>query len=123
MVFQFASADADGSAEIASNSYSSGGNGDDTSRHVGQWIERMKNVQTRTPQSKRRKLDDEEDPQKGQAMQFRGGTGILASHVHEQRKQANGSTVSQATTVDLTDGKKSNVASLISQVAHWIHRK
>lgn len=66
----------------------------------------MNNVQHRSnvPQTKRRRIDESEGSQDGTNTPIRGGSGILGEYVREKRNEAKGSTVSQATTVDLTSG-------------------
>lgn len=106
VIFQFASTGIDSDVEPSTDSSTSGGHDAQNASHVGQWIERINNVQNRSlvPQSKRRKLDEEQNAQGGQAVQARG-SGILGDYVQEKRNEANGSTLPQAPTVDLTDGK------------------
>lgn len=66
----------------------------------------MNNVQHRSaiPQAKRRKTEDQDGSQDGANATPRGGSGILGEYVKDKRKEANGSTASQALTVDLTSG-------------------
>lgn len=74
---------------------------------MGGWIERMNNVQHRStiPQAKRRKVEDRDGSQDGSNGAPRGGNGgILGEYVKDRRMEANGSSASQAMTVDLTDG-------------------
>lgn len=106
VVFQFSnpnelpSAGPSSRASTPSSAYGGGGNG------VGGWIERMNNVQHRStiPQAKRRKTEDQDGSQDGANAAPRGGSGILGEYVKDKRKEANGSTASQALTVDLTSG-------------------
>lgn len=106
VVFQFsspnesASAGPSSRASTPSSVHANGANG------VGAWIERMNNVQHRSnvPQPKRRKTEDWELSQDGGPALVRGGSGMLGEYVQEKRREADGSTASQAMTVDLTDG-------------------
>lgn len=74
---------------------------------VGNWIERMNNVQQRSavPQAKRRRVDDVNGDQNGASVPVRhGGSGGLGEYVRDKQKEANGALATQAMMVDLTAG-------------------
>ena len=106
MLFQFSGPNGTSSATASGASTPSGSDGQGANG-VGRWIERVNNLQDRAdvPQSKRRKLEDEEAFQTGTALPMRGGTGILADYVKEMRKEGIALAPAAAATVDLTDGK------------------
>ncbi|KAH7149984.1 SNF2 family DNA-dependent ATPase [Dactylonectria estremocensis] len=112
VVFQFSnpndipSAGPSSRASTPSSAYGGGANS------MGGWIERMNNVQHRStiPQAKRRKVEDRDGSQDGSNGAPRGGNGgILGEYVKDRRMEANGSSASQAMTVDLTDGNDDEV--------------
>lgn len=117
MVFQFASTSAETPVESPGYSSAEGTPGGQNVNGVGHWIERMNNVQRRStvPQPKRRRIDDEQNLQNGQAAQVRSGSGILGAYVREKRQDSSGSAFSQPTTVDLTDGESQLAPLLLSR--------
>ncbi|KAI5463322.1 SNF2 family DNA-dependent ATPase [Mariannaea sp. PMI_226] len=106
VVFQFSSPNDSPSAGPSSRASTPGSMHANGVNGVGGWIERMNNVQHRSnvPQPKRRRTEDWEMSQDGGPAVIRSGSGILGDYVQENRGEADGSTASQAMTVDLTDG-------------------
>ncbi|CAM1511418.1 Fc.00g089310.m01.CDS01 [Cosmosporella sp. VM-42] len=106
VVFQFSSANGSSSAGPSSRASTPGSIQGHSTNGMGNWIERMNNVQHRSavPQVKRRRVGDREGSHDGTMTPIHGGSGILGDYVNQKRKEANGSTTGQALTVDLTSG-------------------
>ncbi|KAH7328184.1 SNF2 family DNA-dependent ATPase [Stachybotrys elegans] len=106
LVFQFASADT--APSTANSSQMSSPNVVDTHMEngVGNWIERVNNVQHRSavPQPKRRKVDEHD------SLQIRrNGSGVLGEYVKEKGNEPASAKGSPAVTVDLTDGNDDDI--------------
>jgi hypothetical protein len=107
VVFQFSTPNTTSSEGPHSEASSPSSSAGAARTGVGNWIERMSNVQHRSsvPQPKRRKVDGSEPEQNGASVPVRsGGGGILGGYVKDKQKEANGAMASPAMTVDLTDG-------------------
>ncbi|KOS18296.1 Helicase-like transcription factor [Escovopsis weberi] len=110
LAFQFASPGETPVATPPAHDIPSPGNVPGTSG-VGNWIERMNNVQHRAvvPQAKRRKLEDGDGPSGGSSAPARSGGGDLGEYVREKRKEAGAGAMLRASTVDLTDATDDDV--------------
>lgn len=103
MVFQFSNG-YDSSDAYHSGPSTPGSTTPITGNGVGNWVERINNVQTRSvaPQPKRRRVEDDLEQGKAQNIPVRSGSGVLAGYVRDQQKDANGAIATQAAMVDLT---------------------
>ncbi|GJN80826.1 hypothetical protein PLIIFM63780_004356 [Purpureocillium lilacinum] len=112
MVFQFATGDESTNSGFTSEASTPSNSGEPRQNGVGNWIERMNNVQSRSavPQAKRRKTEDGQDfAARTSNIPVRGGSGILGSYVREKRLEGDAQGSPASATVDLTGANDDDV--------------
>ncbi|UNI21751.1 1-phosphatidylinositol 4-kinase [Purpureocillium takamizusanense] len=112
MVFQFATRDESATSRFTSEASTPSDSGEPRQNGVGNWIERVNNVHSRSavPQAKRRKTEDGQDfAARTSNIPVRGGSGILGSYVKEKRLEGDAQGTLASATVDLTGANDDDV--------------